>query len=153
MARTHGAHTQVNRKGTDGRSQAWQAMRIMRRFTRADLLTVAQVGKDNLRKYVQALIEVGIVRVATERVNGRPGSRETLQLVQDLGPKSPVLWTNGEVFDPNKNEVHYVPKDSDEQLAGEPARGDNAHQREESGGQAGPVAGNDQPGAKGPVHA
>lgn len=153
MARTHGAHTQVNRKGTDGRSQAWQAMRIMRRFTRADLLTVAQVGKDNLRKYVQALIEVGIVKVATERVNGRPGSRETLQLVQDLGPKSPVMWTNGEVFDPNHKLVHYVPKDSDEQLAGEPARGDTAHQRAQDGGKTGAVAGDDQPGASGEVHA
>jgi hypothetical protein len=154
--KTKGVHNQVNRKGhggTDGRGECWQSMRIMRRFTRSDLLTTATISTKNMQKFVKALVAVGIVRVAAARPNSKAGSVELLQLAQDLGPKAPVVWTNGEVFDPNHNEVHYVPKDSDEQLAGEPARGETAHQREEGGAKARPVARNHKPGSKGPVHA
>lgn len=148
MARTKGSYRRDVVKQPEGRLQAWQSMRIMRRFTRDDLLTTADVGKSNLEKYLKALIHVDIVRVAVPRVSGRPGSRDVLQLIVNTGPKPPVPWKNGQVYDPNTDMVHYVPgEEEDEQLAGAPARGDAEDQHQEGGEQAGPVAGNDQPGA------
>lgn len=152
MPRTKGAYSQVVKSDNQARLQAWQSMRIMRRFSRADLLSTATINRSNLEKYLKALIAVDIVRVAKPRVSGRPGSVDLLELVVNTGPKPPVPWKNGEVFDPNTNLVHYL-EDVDDAVAGEPASRSSTHQHQEGGAQAGSVAGDDQPGAEGDVHA
>jgi hypothetical protein len=148
MPRTKGAHCQVVKVGTELRRQAWQSMRIMRRFTRGDLMSTTAIGESNLRKFLNALIAVDIVRVVKPRDRRITGGSAVMQLVVDSGPLPPITWTNGEVFDPNTKLVHYL-TDADEQLAGEPAGGSRADQREEGGAQAGSVAGNDRPCAEG----
>jgi hypothetical protein len=115
MARTVGAYNMVIRKGNDGRVQAWQSMRIMRRFTRDDILTTTpQIKRSNLVKFTKGLIDVGIVRVRNERLSGSPGSKEQLELVVDKGPKPPVLWKNGQVYEPNEEMVYGEPKNGGE---------------------------------------
>lgn len=80
-------------------------MRIMRRFTRADILTTAAINQSNLDKYLRALINTGFVVVQQERVSGRPGSRDVLRIARDNGPKPPVAHTDGSMLDPNTGQT------------------------------------------------
>jgi len=99
MARTNGATS--TRSSAVATQQAWQAMRVMKRFTTADLLTVASIGESMVHKYVHALATSGHLRCVQPRVSGRPGSRDVWQLVRDTGPKAPIKRWKGGVYDAN----------------------------------------------------
>ena len=101
MARTKGARCTEAKADNLSRKQAWQTMRIMRRFTRADILTTAAIEKSNLDKYIRALVRCNFLVVAQERVSGRPGSRDVLRIARDNGPRPPILHTDGSMTDPN----------------------------------------------------
>jgi hypothetical protein len=76
--------------------QAWQSMRVMRRFTQAELLTVAPaVTPSLLKRYVRSLTDAGFLRIVQARVNGRPGSSNVYMLVRDTGPVPPLRHTDG----------------------------------------------------------
>ncbi len=111
MARTKGARSTVVKADNVARKQAWQTMRIMRRFTRGDVLTTAAIAKSNLDKYVRALIATEFLEVAQERLSGRPGSRDVLRMRRDNGPRPPLLHKDGSVTDPNTGERWYVEAD------------------------------------------
>jgi hypothetical protein len=100
MARTAGA---TSRASTAPQLQRiWQSMRVLRRFTAAELQAAAAAGKSQVGKYLSALKGAKIVRIAQPRVSGRPGSYDVWQLVRDLGPLAPILRKDGAaVFDPN----------------------------------------------------
>jgi hypothetical protein len=106
MGRTKGSISKAHHKGADGRLQAWQSMRIMRRFTRAAVLTTADIRKSNLGKYVKALQHAGYLRVAKACISGRAGSHEVLELIKDNGPKAPIVGNDGQVFDPNDQQFY-----------------------------------------------
>lgn len=101
MPRTPGAYATYS--NAPQLQQAWQSMRVMRRFTQADLLTVAPaVGKSALTKYCRALEAAGFLRIVQPRLNGRPGSHNVYMLVRDTGPKAPIRhrdWSG--VYDRN----------------------------------------------------
>lgn len=81
------------------RQRAWNAMRITRTFTVADLTTaVARPGdgdvEENLRRYVNALTRSGyLARAARRRPGTAPGSNgyAIYSLVRDTGPVAPVV--------------------------------------------------------------
>lgn len=104
MPRHPGDRSAVVRPDNVSRRQAWQTMRIMRRFTRADILTTADIAKSNLDKYLRGLIVCGFVEISTDRVSGRPGSRDVLRIARDNGPRPPILHKDGSVTDPNTGE-------------------------------------------------
>lgn len=87
-------------KRTTIRQRAWNAMRITRTFTVADLTTaVAREGdgdvEKNLRRYVAALARAGyLARAARRRPGTAPGSNgfAVYSLVRDTGPVAPV-WS------------------------------------------------------------
>lgn len=87
-------------KRTTIRQRAWNAMRITRTFTVADLTTaVAREGdgdvEENLRRYVAALARAGyLARAARRRPGTAPGSNgfAVYSLVRDTGPVAPV-WS------------------------------------------------------------
>lgn len=109
MARTVGAHSKARvRAAGEARQQAWQSMRVLRRFTTADLLTVATIGESNVRKFVRGLARTGYLALAKAHVSGRPGSLPVWQLVRDTGPKCPIVWTDGRVHDVNTDTTHEV---------------------------------------------
>lgn len=90
-------------------------MRIMGRFTSAHIEITAGIGRANLIKYMRALREAGFIRVTQPRVSGRPGSYDVYQLVRNSGPKAPMLWRNGQVFDPNTESVYGEAKEAESQ--------------------------------------
>lgn len=106
MGRTRGAISKAHHRGAEARLQAWQSMRIMRRFTRAAVLTTADIKKSNLGKYVNALRHAGYLRVARASISGKAGSHEVLELIKDTGPKAPIVGNDGQVFDPNDQKLY-----------------------------------------------
>jgi hypothetical protein len=117
MARTLGARSTVVKADNLARRQAWTTMRIMRRFTRADVLVTATITKSNLDKYVKGLLRCGFLVVQQERVSGSPGSRDVLRIARDTGPRPPILHKDGSMLDPNTGDTWYVPAEGDEQAA------------------------------------
>ena len=100
MARVRGAYSTASQGPALGR--VWQCMRVMRRFTRGQLMTTAEAGETAVQKYVRALADAGYLRLVAPRVNGRPGSQDEWQLVRDSGPQPPIRRKDGNgVFDPN----------------------------------------------------
>lgn len=100
MARVKGAYCTVTQ--APGLRRAWQAMRVLRRFTTADIIMTAEVGESACRKYIRALARAGFLAHERERVSGRAGSRELWRLARDTGPKPPIRrWDGNGVFDQN----------------------------------------------------
>lgn len=84
------------------RARAWRLIRKFRRqaeFTLDDLIHGAD-GRErsNLRKYITALAENGILEV-TARKNGKASRYRRLR---DPGPVSPILRADGGLTDPNR---------------------------------------------------
>lgn len=105
MARTPGAFCKARQHG-EARAKAWQAMRVMRRFTVTDLVTTSGIGEDNCSKYVRRLARAKFLRLSKARACGVPGSCHVWLLVRDSGPRAPILRTDGTVYDPNTRTVH-----------------------------------------------
>lgn len=86
--------------------RVWQSMRIMRQFSRSDLVATAEAGVTGVERYVRALLGAGYVRLVQARVSGRPGSRDRFALVRDSGPLAPIARRDGSgVFDPNTQQA------------------------------------------------
>ncbi len=82
------------------RHRIWQSMRILRRFTLADLIASAESTRTNTQKYVQQLRAKGYVRVIQARRSGFPGEDAVYQLVRNTGPLPPRIGKQG-LHDPN----------------------------------------------------
>ncbi len=109
MGRSIGARCTVPKVDNVARRQAWQSMRIMRRFTHADILTTAAINKSNLGKYITGLLRCNFIDLAQPRVNGRPGSNDVLRIARDNGPRPPILHKDGSMTDPNTGE-RWIPE-------------------------------------------
>ncbi len=72
------------------RNKIWQSMRIMRRFTIADLCRTAGAKRGNVRKFVKRLECHGYVEQIGNWSPGRVGVFRGLRLVKDIGPKYPM---------------------------------------------------------------
>ncbi len=89
--------------------RVWQSMRVMRRFTTADLEATAEAGETGVQKFVKALHGAGYLKLLQARVSGRPGSRDLWALGRDSGPLAPIRRADGTgVFDPN-TQLTYSP--------------------------------------------
>jgi hypothetical protein len=88
MARIKGSYSTVSQ--APGLQKVWQAMRVMRRFTTAELLMTTDASESAVMKYSRALAQAGYLRCVRARVSGRAGSRDVWQLVRDTGPLAPI---------------------------------------------------------------
>ncbi len=100
MARKPGVFTKA-RPAKDIRQRAWQAMRIMKRFTTFDIRATAGIGESNLRNYIKALHKAGYLALVKERRSGENLGHAVWRLARDSGPKHPILRVEGGMFDPN----------------------------------------------------
>jgi Fe2+ or Zn2+ uptake regulation protein len=69
----------------------WHAMRIMLRFTAADICRTASAKIDNVRRYLQALAAHGFVREDKGYTGGKPGALKSFSLVRNPGPNHPMI--------------------------------------------------------------
>ncbi len=99
--------------------RVWQSMRVMRRFSTANLQATAEAGESAVRKYLMALRRAGFVILVQERVSGRPGSRDVWALVRDSGPAAPIRRHDGSgVYCPNTDKLHALALPTEAQGAG-----------------------------------
>ncbi len=106
MARLRGSRSRVSNRQPCARDRAWQSMRILVRFTLPDLMTTADIGQYNARKYVTGLRRSKYLAIAKARNEGRKGGHEVYRLIRNTGPKAPRLQTDGRTYDPNEHKVH-----------------------------------------------
>ena len=100
MARIKGAYSTTTQ--APGLQRVWQAMRVLRRFTTAELLITTDASESAIMKYSRALARAGFLHCVRPRFSGRAGSRDVWQLVRDTGPLAPIRrWDGSGVFDRN----------------------------------------------------
>lgn len=75
-------------------------MRMLRRFTLADLIATAEIGRNHVEQYVRALVAANYVRIVQAKRQGVAGGDAVYQLVRDTGPHAPRLG-KGALLDPN----------------------------------------------------
>lgn len=91
-----------------GRARMWQSMRVLRRFTVADIVAAGEVGESAATKYVRFLRQAGYLRVAQAKREGVTGGHAVYVLVRDTGPHAPRIG-NRAVRDPNVEPTAPVP--------------------------------------------
>lgn len=85
----------------------WRVMRHLRQFSPTDLAAHAtaggvEVSVEQARGYARALMTAGYLKV---RVTAQPGIREAVyQLIDNTGPRAPVVKRVSGVFDPNRRD-------------------------------------------------
>lgn len=105
MPRRKGDTTRVFKRLPRARDRAWQSMRILRRFTLPDLCSTAEIGVDNVKRYVRGLTHANYLRCVRERQSGRKGGCSAWILIRNSGPQAPRLRSDGNTYDPNLNQV------------------------------------------------
>ncbi|MCW5666494.1 MAG: hypothetical protein KIT35_21900 [Piscinibacter sp.] len=104
MSRTEGARSRAT--CAPGLQQAWTSMRVLRRFTTAELEATGSLKRRALQEFCRVLHGARYLRLVQPRVSGRPGSYDVWQLVRDSGPVAPVRRKDGEtVYDRNTGAV------------------------------------------------
>jgi hypothetical protein len=84
------------------RYRIWRSIRMMRRFTLADLGATADASRANVCKYVRALLAANYLRVVKEAVPAhRVEGYAIYALVNDSGPLPPRCRKDGTIFDLN----------------------------------------------------
>ncbi len=73
------------------RRKIWQSMRIMRRFTMADLCRTSGAQISNVSKFIFLLKKHGYISPFGQYTRGRAGSYKSYRLIKDTGPEHPVL--------------------------------------------------------------
>ena len=100
MARLHGSYSTTTQ--APGLQRVWQAMRVLRRFSTAELMMTTDASESAVMKYVRALARAGYLQCAKPRCSGRAGSRDVWQLTRDSGPLAPIRrWDGSGVYDRN----------------------------------------------------
>lgn len=72
------------------RRKVWQSMRIMRRFTIADLCRTSGAENNNVLRFLHGLQKHGYVASFGQYISGRAGSYKSWRLMRDTGPDHPV---------------------------------------------------------------
>ncbi|KPH80549.1 hypothetical protein [Bosea vaviloviae] len=88
----------TNGRGAQQQRQIWTAMRKLRSWTDQDLVEAAATDEcemtlNAVRNYSRALAKVGIVQVTATLTRLKPA--------RDTGPRAPVSFSDGSVFDLN----------------------------------------------------
>jgi len=82
-------------------------MRVFKVFTVVQILSVAEIGRPNLRKYMKFLLRAGYLRIARPKQNGKSEGHTVWRLVRSSGPKHPLPRRDGSgVYDPNHDALY-----------------------------------------------
>lgn len=98
---------QRRRPGLDIRQQAWNSIRVLKRFTTAQIEATAEISRDNLRKYLKALDRAGYLVMVRPKQNGKSLGHAVWRLARDTGPRAPIVRTDSSgVYDPNHDALY-----------------------------------------------
>lgn len=95
------------RQNQPAQQQAWQAMRILRRFTLPQLLvTCPALAHRTARHYLARLRRCGYVAKVADRATGQVGSFDVYGLRRNTGPLAPIARKGSvSMYDPNTQDV------------------------------------------------
>lgn len=103
MSRTPGSFTKSH-PVQNARQRAWNAMRVLKTFTVLHLEISAEIGLDNLKKYLKALHRAGFLRQLRPKRSGRAMGHAIWRLVDCPGPLAPMVRRDQTgVYDPNRD--------------------------------------------------
>lgn len=85
---------------TQARQRMWQSMRVLKRFSVADLVATAETPANSANHYVRALRRAGYLRCVQPVQSGRTAGHARYQLMRDTGPCAPRIGKDA-VRDPN----------------------------------------------------
>ncbi len=106
MSRTAGA-TSTRRPVTDTRQKVWNSIRVLKRFTSAQIEATAEVGQRNLNTYIRALSRAGYLALVRPRQSGKSLGHAIWRLSRDSGPQHPLPRRDGSgVYDPNQDTLY-----------------------------------------------
>lgn len=106
MSGTQGQHHRVWNRQPVARDRAWQSMRHLHLFTVGDIVSTAEMGMDNAKKYIRGLKEAGYLITVKEKSNGHKNGLAVYRLIRNTGPKAPRLQSNNKTFDPNEHKTY-----------------------------------------------
>jgi hypothetical protein len=86
----------------------WMSMRILRTFSKGQLQTCADVGKDIVHTVVLQLCLLTYVRIKTYYESDFEGNEHIYQLIRDTGVKAPFLCANGILYDLNTRCIYFT---------------------------------------------
>lgn len=93
-------------KKLNGAAKCWRSMRVLKKFSTADIAQGAEVSDSYSRQYVHALHKAGYMRCLTPHKSGAIREGAVYLLIKDTGPRNPIIrQRDNAVFDPNLNEV------------------------------------------------
>lgn len=93
----------------EGRSRMWQAMRVLRTFTVADMEATAEVSRASATHYVRALRDAGYVQRLPGKRIGRVAQFMSYRLLQNTGPHAPRVSHVGKLLDMNAETARRQP--------------------------------------------
>ncbi len=85
------------------RDRAWQAIRILRRFTVTDVSVAAEVRREGARIYVVQLFRAGYLR----RSYSAAGVAH-YQLIRDSGPQPPRVVQHGTALHDGNSDTYFT---------------------------------------------
>ena len=90
--------------GRHQRGKLWSAMRMLRRFTPAELVAVVEArSADSVAQFARLLWRAGFLR--KHQANAR--SEVTYQLVRDSGPHAPSITRRGTAVHDHNTDTEY----------------------------------------------
>lgn len=86
----------------------WQSMRVLRRFTAADLQATAEVSRASATRYLKALHDAHYITPLSGQHHGRAQFTQ-YRLVRNSGPLAPRVSRDGKAHDMNADAAARVP--------------------------------------------
>lgn len=106
MPGTLGMHHRQPRIG-NSRQRIWNALRIFKLFTTAEIGPVADAGDANVQKYLRALARAGYLRLERAKRNGSVDGHAIWRLLRNSGPHCPIVRSgDAGVYDPNTDQLY-----------------------------------------------
>lgn len=89
------------------RQRIWNALRIYKLFTAAEIGPVASASPANVQKYLRALAQAGYLRLERPKRNGCVDGHAVWRLLRNSGPRCPIVRSDHSgVYDPNTDQVY-----------------------------------------------
>ena len=89
------------------RQRLWNALRIYKRFTAAEIAPVADASPANVQKYLRALAQAGYLRLERAKRNGAVDGHAVWRLIRNSGPRCPIVRADDTgVYDPNTGHLY-----------------------------------------------
>ncbi len=97
--------TEGNRKAPSRKQRMWSAMKVLKRFSHADLALAASVGHIDAKDYCRALRKANYLKVVQTAQRMCRARVYSFDKSKDTGLLAPLVMREGSVFDRNLKQI------------------------------------------------